>query len=201
MAHRAYKRSWKNYLLNTRYQLRFTLFMVAVSAVLMCGLGFWVNKRASAATKISIQNVQGNPLVFPDPEPAIRELERKQDFIGYTLIGVGVALSFGLFLFGIKMTHKVAGPIFKMTLYLDKMRDGKFDTVYPLRKGDQLVEFYEHFKQAHGALRARQVADVEHLRDVIAAVDKSDVAAKSPELAARLVELKQLLATKEAGLV
>ena len=33
--HPQYKRSWKNLLLNKRYQLRFTLFMVGVSALLM----------------------------------------------------------------------------------------------------------------------------------------------------------------------
>ena len=39
---RSYKRSWKNLLLNKRYQLRFTLFMVGLSALLMVGLGIWV---------------------------------------------------------------------------------------------------------------------------------------------------------------
>ena len=52
----------------------------------------------------------------------------------------------GLAVYGIKMTHKVAGPLFKVSLYLAKMRDGRFDKVYNLRKGDQLVDFYEHFK-------------------------------------------------------
>ena len=40
-ANKGYKRSWKNLLLNKRYQLRFTLFMVGLSAVLMAGLGLW----------------------------------------------------------------------------------------------------------------------------------------------------------------
>ena len=35
----------------------------------------------------------------------------------------------GLAVYGIKMTHKVAGPLFKVSLYLAKMRDGRFDKV------------------------------------------------------------------------
>jgi hypothetical protein len=49
---KGYKRSWKNLLLNKRYQLRFTLFMVALSAVLMGLLGWWVMKVAGRATEV-----------------------------------------------------------------------------------------------------------------------------------------------------
>src|SRR5512134_2493110 len=54
-----YKRSWKNLLLNKRYQLRFTLFMVGVSAVLMSGLGIWVMKEANEATTVAMARVRG----------------------------------------------------------------------------------------------------------------------------------------------
>ena len=54
-----YKRSWKNLLLNKRYQLRFTLFMVGVSASLMTGLGVWVMKEANEATTVAKIRVRG----------------------------------------------------------------------------------------------------------------------------------------------
>src|SRR5262245_19220225 len=54
-----YKRSWKNLLLNKRYQLRFTLFMVGVSALLMSGLGVWVMKEANEATTVAMARVRG----------------------------------------------------------------------------------------------------------------------------------------------
>src|SRR5262245_29343542 len=57
----AYKRSWKNLLLNKRYQLRFTLFMVGVSALLMSGLGIWVMKEANEATTVAMARVRGEP--------------------------------------------------------------------------------------------------------------------------------------------
>src|SRR5688572_5616616 len=52
-----YKRSWKNLLINKRYQLRFTLFMVGLSTLLMVGLGIWVMQVANEATKVSMAGV------------------------------------------------------------------------------------------------------------------------------------------------
>ncbi|HLU67770.1 MAG TPA: hypothetical protein VKZ63_15910, partial [Kofleriaceae bacterium] len=63
---KGYKRSWKNLLLNKRYQLRFTLTMVGLSAVLMGLLGWWVMTVAERATKVAINNVLGEE-VCRDP--------------------------------------------------------------------------------------------------------------------------------------
>src|SRR5690349_2489938 len=57
----AYKRSWKNLLLNKRYQLRFTLFMVGFAAVLMVVLGWWVMRVANEATTVAMSRVIGEP--------------------------------------------------------------------------------------------------------------------------------------------
>ncbi len=57
MTKRPYKRSWKNLLLDKGYQLKFTLFMVLVSALLMAGLGYWVLLKAHSATTIAIQQL------------------------------------------------------------------------------------------------------------------------------------------------
>jgi hypothetical protein len=197
---RAYKRSWKNLLINARYQLRFTLFMVLVCAVLMTFLGFWVMKRAHRATEVSIANVQGNPDVFPEPDKEIHHLRSRENLVGWILGGTGLLICVGLFVYGIKMTHKVAGPLFKVTSYFDKVKAGKYDTVYNLRKGDQLIEFYEHFKECHAALKKKEVDDVERLREVVKAADAENLGSKSPELAAKLDELKALLKQKEVSL-
>jgi hypothetical protein len=107
---------------------------------------------------------------------AIDALERGRMRILYVLIATGLALMFGLAIYGIKMTHRVAGPLFKVSLYLAKMRDGRFDKVYNLRKGDQLVDFFDHFKHAHDALRQRTEEDIALLDKAIAAAGTSPVA-------------------------
>ena len=81
----------------------------------------------------------------------------------------------GLALYGIKMTHKVAGPLFKVSLYFAKMRDGRFDKVYNLRKGDQLVDFYDHFKPAHAGVVQMEKDDIERIKAMIAAAEAAGI--------------------------
>jgi len=350
-ADRAYKRSWKNLLINKRYQLRFTLFMVGLTSVLMVGLGVWVMRVANETTEVSMASVRGKacpklPLLDDDadadedatapaapmkldaspdgptgdsPSPAaapsepapaapdvkadakpdvpapaaapagappvaappapphkpgrlhgkgrkaaalaaaqaaagsagagsaaagsagagsaadeeprhvnvqidessmtltlppdladqvvahwtceLRQvgkfdrLEHDRVRIQWAMIATGLLLVIGLAAYGLKMTHRVAGPLFKVSLYLTKMRAGRFDKVYNLRKGDQLVEFYDHFKLAHDGVVAMQRDDIAQLTQVIAAAEAAG-AGGHPAVA----ELREMLARKEKSI-
>ncbi|MCG8420032.1 MAG: hypothetical protein MJE77_19050 [Proteobacteria bacterium] len=315
---KGYRRSWKNLLLNKRYQLSFTLFMVGLGAVLMVLLGYCVVREAQEASAVREnlilpcpevpevvplkggrillnapgqpgteieradtssdrsardpavvgEQVTGGPTLplgdrsaapaLPDPTGSRRaddpqsapdrpsqhivvevgsmklhddmsdqaemvatlppdlvdaiaertlchveqmgqmaELEAGYQRILIVLITSGVLLLFGLLFYGIKMTHRVAGPLYKVTLYFDKMKRGVYSEVYNLRRGDQLVEFYDHFKSAHGGLVSMQREDIEHLRQILDLAEKEDLASRSPEIAAALQEMRTILARKE----
>jgi hypothetical protein len=107
---------------------------------------------------------------------------------------------FGLLIYGIKMTHKTAGPLYKVSLYMAKLKDGRYDQVYNLRKGDHLVDFYEHFKKAHAGVTALQQEDVARLKALLAAADQAQLAGRSPELAEALGDLRTMLERKEKSL-
>ena len=128
-------------------------------------------------------------------DAAKTSLEHGRDRILWVLIATGLLLVLGLAAYGIKMTHKVAGPLFKVSLYLKKMRNGRFDKVYNLRKGDQLLDFYEHFRNAHAGIVKMQQADIERVQAVIAA---AEAAGAGDEPAVR--ELRELLARKEKSI-
>ena len=72
-------------------------------------------------------------------------------------------------LIGIFITHKVAGPIFKMKLLLKQVAQGKLN--FPrrgLRKGDELQHFFDEFLKMVDDLKARQQNEVELLEAAIA---------------------------------
>jgi nitrogen fixation/metabolism regulation signal transduction histidine kinase len=169
-----YKRSLRNYLLNSSYQLRFTGVIVVISAILTGGLGYFVMSKAHEASRVvSVQamdpeNVLANQLA--------QQFAHNDRILMFVLIGFGFLLSLVLAAYGIVLTHKVAGPLFKITNHLDKIRDGKLGVVYNLRKGDQLVDFFDHFKHAHDALRQRTEEDIALLDKAIAAAGTSPVA-------------------------
>lgn len=320
---RTYKRSWKNLLINKDYQLRMTIVLVGISALLISGLGWWVMTQARTATEVAINNVEGTRCEKPawmmegaggsrvvvdeisemapgagiedpakdiaapededspegdegetkpadeakpappegdaakpdtgdaaKPEPAdeeerprvtitssdmelsqpkgdaepadeasrkdqeqryhecelakktkVEDLKAGETLIFRVLVGLGLLMVFGLAFYGIKMTHKVAGPLFKVTLYLRKLRDNKYDTVYNLRKGDHLVDFYEHFKGAHAGVKGMQEEDIRQLKAILEVAEAEKLAEKSPELAAAIAELQKLLKDKEDSVV
>ncbi len=76
------------------------------------------------------------------------------------MVGVGVGLVVILSLYLLIMTHKVAGPLYKVSMYFDRMAVGRLGVVTPLREGDMLQDFYAQFQEMHDAVRARAQRDV-----------------------------------------
>jgi hypothetical protein len=298
---RAYKRRWRNLLLNRRYQLSFTVVLVGMAALLMGLLGWWVKDVAYYATQVAVNSVveakcppdpsatpapaplaPAAPAATADPAPrdpaggdqeaagaddaagpdeaagegddeatgkgkrpepsvvieeskirpiapavdpavvaaaqakhrrckkrqaaAVESLWDNYELILYVLTGTTLLLIIGLAFYGIKMTHRVAGPLHKVGLYLDKISGGTYDTVYDLRKGDQLASFYRHFKAAHAALSRMQREDIAVLEEAVAALreavaqmnEKADE--KAPALEVATEELAELLEAKKLGM-
>ncbi len=134
-----------------------------------------------------------------------RELAAKQRKTQRILVASMVAFSVlflvVVFLYGIVITHKVAGPLYKIGRYLQEIRDGRFPKVYGLRKGDQIVEFFNLFKETYEALKARTAEDLELLEALREALGDAKV---DPGLAKRLEEAiekkrKALAASEEAN--
>jgi len=166
-----HQRHLRNYLLNKGLQLRFTIVIVAISATLTGGLGWVVMSKAHEASRV----VQVRAMDPTDEmaQQLVTQFAHNDKVMLAVLVAFGLLLSLVLSAYGIVLTHKIAGPLYKVTLYLDKMRDGKLGQVYALRKGDELVEFFEHFKAAHDSIRARTEED-------IALLDKAIGAASGP---------------------
>jgi nitrogen fixation/metabolism regulation signal transduction histidine kinase len=169
-----YKRSVRNYLLNSSYQLRFTGVIVVIAAILTGGLGFFLLRQARETSRLV--NVRALDPTDAFAQQLVEQFAHGDRTLMIILIAFGFVLSVVLAVFGIVTTHKVAGPLFKITNHLDKIRDGKLGVVYNLRKGDQLVDFFEHFKGAHDALRHRTEEDIALLDKAIAAVGNGAVA-------------------------
>jgi nitrogen fixation/metabolism regulation signal transduction histidine kinase len=168
-----HRRSLRNYLLNMGLQLRFTAIIVALAAVLTGGLGYFVMSKAHEASRLV--SVRAMDPTDELAQELVKQFATNDRILMAILVSFGFVLSLVLAAYGIVLTHKVAGPLFKVTGYLDKIRDGKLGVVYNLRKGDQLVEFFEHFKNAHDALRARTEEDIALIDKAIAVVGADPV--------------------------
>jgi nitrogen fixation/metabolism regulation signal transduction histidine kinase len=92
-----------------------------------------------------------------------------------------VLIGFG----GIMVTHRVAGPIYKMKMNLKAVADGHLRVPSPLRKGDELVDFFETYRSMVIALRGRQEEEIGRIEKAIAALE--------PKTGAGEVEMLQTL--------
>ena len=152
------RRRLRNFLLDRRYQLRFTLTMVGMASLLTAGLGWRIINKAHEASRAG---TKGALLIDSEMAHELdRQLQQQDQTTTLYLVLFGVAIAVLLCLYGIVLTHKVAGPLYKVSLYLDAIRDGKMGAVAPLRRGDQLVEFYAHFREAHEAIRKMVQTDI-----------------------------------------
>jgi len=81
------------------------------------------------------------------------EIEAGQQRMLITLFVLLLLLSVGVGLAGIVVTHKVAGPIYKMIRQIRDVEDGHWNMPSPLRKGDELTHFFTAFEEMVQALR------------------------------------------------
>lgn len=88
------------------------------------------------------------------------KLETQQRTTGTALLVILALLVVGVGLAGIVVTHRVAGPIYKMKKQLQSLGDGNFQIPFPLRKGDELVDFFEAFRTMVKKLRKRQEDEI-----------------------------------------
>jgi nitrogen fixation/metabolism regulation signal transduction histidine kinase len=72
---------------------------------------------------------------------------------------------------GIVITHKVAGPIYKMKRQIRDLGEGHMKLPGKLRKGDELVDFFDTFEHTVRNLRRRQEEEIKKLDSAIAVLD------------------------------
>jgi hypothetical protein len=149
-----HNRKFSNYLLDKKLQLRYVIFVTALSAVICGTLGYLIWQQADVATNTIREQLADTPEMA---EEVVASLESKDQNLVLTMAGAGVGLVFVLSLFLVVMTHKVAGPLYKVTLHFDRMAVGRLDTVWPLRKGDMLVGFFTKFREMHQTVKERHV--------------------------------------------
>jgi nitrate/nitrite-specific signal transduction histidine kinase len=200
----SYKRSVRNYLLDSRFQLKYSGFLVAVALVISGVLGTVVwstttamvgesqkvieeSKKVSEVSRMNIKDLASDsPDLLAEFNKEADEHDQmianqqasmihRQAVLIESVVG-GLTLMVVLIgLLGIYFTHKVAGPVYKMKRLLAKVGQGNLRVDARLRKGDELRDFFEAFTQMVASLRA---LEKKQLDDVDRALDAIERGAK-----------------------
>jgi hypothetical protein len=142
----------RKYLLDTGFQLRYILRLAALGGggVLFVGLLVYRVHKASVESGAS-------PEVLLSAEQTM-----------LWLLGMGTLGFAGLMgLFGLVLTHRVAGPIHVMGLYIATLAAGRYPRMRALRKKDELRGFFDRFSAAVDRIREREAEEARLLSEVI----------------------------------
>jgi hypothetical protein len=225
-----HQRSLRNYLLDSRFQLKYTGYLVGIAVLLSLLLGVllaMVSRQVIAQSQETVKqgqetvergqdvvreskkvsavvhmNIVKDPVYGDNPELAAvfndsardqdkrledqqkklesdaRSLTERSSQLVYqqqrmflVLIVVLSLLVVGIGLAGIVVTHRVAGPVYRMKRLLGYVGDGHLLLHEKLRKNDELQHFYDAFEAMVQNLRRRQEVEIAELDRAITGLE------------------------------
>jgi len=197
MSRPVYKRKVKNYLLDVGLQLRYTATIVIVAVVLTGFLGYRIYQATRDISKVILWTGLVDPATAQELQSQFSQSDRT---VLWGIVGFGVILVLSIGGVGILLTHKVAGPLYKISTFFGRIRDNRLGPApAKLRKGDELQDFYLSFRDMHNAIRGRAEEDVKVLANALAALEGSPDM-RSPTAQRALDDLRALHKRKEDSL-
>jgi hypothetical protein len=189
------QRRLRNYLLDAPLQLRFTSVLL-LGTLLGAGLlGVFLARalnrladQAERAVSKTLLERFGDPQFTAQMERQSRaidaayvaeqaqvaeqrlEVQREQRRIGWlVLLSVGL-FSLGVLALGIVLTHRIAGPVFRVRRLLADLKEGRREVPsHGLRDGDELRELFEAASTLVRTLRAEDEATLATVSEVLRA--------------------------------
>jgi hypothetical protein len=204
MANDQNKRRLKNLLIDRQFQLKYVVLSILVAVLIFAVLGWlyvaeWeagnrimndinpiVKKAApggeAAAELAELEAItKGLPADPTEAENlAVLEAETAKDIdargksrLVWLMASVGLLV---VFLAGlvILLTHRAAGPVYAIRLFVNAARIGAWKRIRPLRKGDEFMYLAEDFLAFVDELKAGAAKDIEELEGGLAALEAGD---------------------------
>jgi len=175
-------RQRKQYIINKKFQLKTTFSVIAIVfvivAIIIAAIG--VNAAYNNKKLINIIQIQDNiveALIAYSQSPhdsdqklaiqniandhvkninTIKEIIELNNFLLLIIITFVILQGIILYFVLIRKTHKIAGPIYVMSNYFNDIIKGNIPNPRPLRKNDELQDFYALFVKMVDAIRSRQ---------------------------------------------
>ncbi|MCB0309249.1 MAG: hypothetical protein KDD48_07740, partial [Bdellovibrionales bacterium] len=107
------------------------------------------------------------------------------------LMGFFVLQFFVMLFFGLYFTHRVAGPIYRLKKYMEKVEEtGNFSVFDGVREKDEFQSLFEIFVRLSRRLQDKEAELESKLKEVHECLDKGEIEAAKQELGR--IDLKQI---------
>ncbi len=146
----------RTFLVDRSFQLKYSFILGAIGVLIgvICAVTMYLVRRRLLAD-ISL------------PPALIEELTSINRQVTWVVIFVALLCGVVLSLFGLLLTHRIAGPIYALTQFVAALARGRYPLVRPIRKSDELKDFFELFRRSVESLRAREVEEIFRIEELI----------------------------------
>ena len=170
------QRKLRNYLLDRRFQLKYTSMLVLVTVTVAGGLGYVAYGFSRGQTEALTAQIAAQPDLDAETAEDLERLARQEDRKVRNAIVIGVLLlTLALGVMGILVTHRVVGPAYRMRRLFEKIGEGKLEITTGIRKGDELQELFRSFADMVESLRDQRSEEIAQLEDTLAKMEAAGV--------------------------
>jgi hypothetical protein len=177
-------RKWarRTFVVDRTFQFKYTALLVVsgVAVSVLFGVMMFVMQRDAQRLLMAA--------VSPEPE-MVAELQAGERTLVWSICATTTLLGTLLAFLGILITHRLAGPLYVMGMYIQQIREGRYPQVRPLRKSDEFRPLFERFQGAVEALRQRETEDAEKIEQILRSLGERESA--SLEILKALLERKR----------
>jgi hypothetical protein len=152
----------RTYVVDRSFQLKYTLLLALTGAIISAVFGCLMY----AAHLEARRTLEAYRDVVPSMWLKV-QLAQGETTMLWLVAGVTVMMAAALALFGVFLTHRVAGPVYVMSGYMSALARGRFPKMRPLRKRDELKDFFDRFQGAVEMLKKREADEVALLKDAL----------------------------------
>jgi HAMP domain-containing protein len=187
------QRKVRNYLLDRRFQLKYTGMVLLVTVAVAGVLGYVAYDFSKGQTEAFTAQLAAQPDLDPETAGDLERFAKQEDRRVRNAIIAGVVLmALALGITGIVVTHRVVGPAYRMRRLFQHVGEGHLRVTTGIRKGDELQELYHSFAEMVESLREQRTEDIERLADTLAKMEAAGVeSAYTAELRALLDRIRK----------
>jgi hypothetical protein len=157
-------RRLRNFLIDSRYQLRWVFRVIVTISVIVSVLGYLLYRTVADATdQMLAQKMADIELTQSSIDAFIKQSHDDKTTTLWILVVTLFALVVILSLATIVITHKIAGPLYKMRRVFASISGDNLRLWDKLRRGDELKEVFDELADMLSRLREHRRRDTEDL--------------------------------------
>jgi methyl-accepting chemotaxis protein len=185
-------RKLRNFLLDPKFQLKYTLMVVAVTVAVAAVLGYYAYDYSRGQTEmLTMERSMKADAGDKETMAYLRAEGEKEDRKVLLAIFGGIgALALALGITGIVVTHRLVGPAYRLKQLIREVSRGHIHVAGGLRKHDELQDVFEAFQSMVKNLRTAREEDIEELER---ALEKARGTGASPDVVAALEDVRSRL--------